>query len=504
LRLHGSILSHKHGRQVQNTDELPGNRTKPPHPKTNWTHNSSVILSGRMDRSLLALLAALWALPVLAQSQIETNVQSLLRDLVRLASVNPPGGETRTARYLEGTARKAGIECELLGDDPQRLNFVARLHGSGAQRPLLLMAHSDVVPADPKQWTFDPFSAELHDGFIYGRGTVDTLGLLAAEMAVLLELQASQVTLSRDVILLSESDEEAGSTGIQWMIRNAWPKIDAEFALNEGGNWSHLGGVAVFRIQTAEKIPARAVLTAHGTAGHGSLPRADNPVVHLARAIARLADADQPVRLNPTTRRYFNEMARLPAYAWLLPLLPELEKPQSAPAAARRIREHEPELAAQLQTTVSPTMLSAGVKINVVPNAAEARVDVRRLPSEPRDEVYQRFRRIIDDPAVTVEPEQGQQMPDTEPSSMTTDLYRAMEQVFQETSPGARVVPFMLLGATDGSFLRAKGMAVYGVPVFDIPRAESRAHGNDERLAVENLSRGSRLLLQIVKKVCVQ
>ncbi len=432
--------------------------------------------------------------------EIGTRARQYLTDLIRLDTTNPPGNETRVAEYLKQVATANGITWELLGANPSRLNFVARLPGAGhGIRPLLLMAHSDVVPADRAQWTVDPFSAVFKGGYIYGRGAQDDKSLLAAEMAVLVELKRTGTKLNRDIILLSEADEEAGSTGITWLIQNAYGKIDAEFALNEGGAaLDTKSGTRLYQIQTAEKIPTRVVLTSRGIAGHGSLPRPDNPVVHLARAIDALADADQPVRLSTTTRRYFNEVSDLPDYEWLKPFLTKLEDPTTASAAANEIRSHDPELSAMLRTTVSPTMLRAGSKVNVIPNVAEAEIDVRRLPNETRQEVEARFREIINDPAVEVSRETGQDMPSTEPSSLTTGLYLAMEKVFHAAHPGAVVVPYMSRGATDGSFLRQKGMAVYGVPVFVREKGESRAHGNDERLSPENLARGTELLWKIV------
>jgi acetylornithine deacetylase/succinyl-diaminopimelate desuccinylase-like protein len=436
-------------------------------------------------------------------SELGVRARQYLIDLVRLDTTNPPGSETRVAEYLSHVAAANGIGCELLGVDSSRLNFVARLPGStrGA-RPLLLMAHSDVVPADRAQWSADPFSGELNGGFIYGRGAQDDKSLLAAELAVMVELKRRGTKLNRDVILLSEADEEAGSTGISWLIRNAYSKIDAEFALNEGGAaLDTKGGTRIFQIQTAEKIPTRVILTAKGVAGHGSLPRPDNAVVHLARAIERLADADQPVRLNTTTRRYFSEIVKQPDYRWLEPLLAKLEDSTAAGGAANEIRAKDAELNAMLRTAVSPTMLQAGTKVNVIPNIAEARIDVRRLPNETREEVETRFREIINDPAVEVSREPGQDMPATEPSSLTTALYTAMDQVFRESHPGSVVVPYMSRGATDGSYLRQKGMAVYGVPVFLREGGESRAHGNDERISPANLAHGAELLLKIVMTV---
>jgi acetylornithine deacetylase/succinyl-diaminopimelate desuccinylase-like protein len=439
-----------------------------------------------------------------AQTGIPLGERALkyLTDLVRIDTTNPPGGETAVAEYLKREAEKEGIACELLGDDPSRLNFIARLPGRGEARPLLLMAHSDVVPADRSQWTVDPFAGELRDSFLYGRGAQDDKGLLAAELAVMVELKRRGTPLKRDVILLAEADEEAGSTGIQWLIEHAWPKIDAEFAVNEGGfAMDTPSGRRIFNIQTAEKIPSRVVLRASGTAGHGSLPRPDNPVVRVARAVAKLADAEQPVRMNATTRRYISALGKLEDYRWLAPLAPRLEARQQAAATASLIREREPELAALLQTTVSPTMLEAGTKINVIPNVAEAQIDVRRLPNETREEVVARFRRIINDPAVEIRPAAGQEMPATEPSSMTTTLYAAMEEVFTAASPGAVVIPYMTRGATDGAFLRKKGMAVYGAPIFLREDRQSRAHGNDERISVGNLNQGAELLWKIVTRV---
>ena len=449
------------------------------------------------------LLFLFSASPSAAQPNgIGERAQRYLADLIRLDTTNPPGNETRVANYLKKVADDEGIACELVGGDPARLNFIARLDGASG-RPLLLMAHSDVVPADRTQWSVDPFSATIRDGYVYGRGSQDDKSLLAAELAVLVELKHHGTPLKRPVILLSEADEEADSSGIQWLIKNAYSKINAEFAINEGGfAFDAPSGQRVFQIQTAEKIPSRVTLTAHGSAGHGSLPRPDNPVVHLARAIARVADADQPIRLNTTTRRYFREIAKLPDYRWVAPYMPKLESNNGAAlAAANEIRTRDPELDAQLRTTMSPTILTAGMKINVIPNVAEAQVDIRRLPDETLEEIVARVRRIVKDPAVEVTLAPGQTMPSTEPSSLTTSLYQAMEKVFQRLPARSVVIPYMSRGATDGSFLREKGMAVYGAPVFMRENNESRAHGNDERLRLQDLAAGSNLLWQIVESV---
>ncbi len=436
------------------------------------------------------------------QESLPERVQGYLIDLVRINTSNPPGNETRVAQYLKSVADREGIPAEILGGNPARMNFLARLSGNGQRRPLLLMAHSDVVPAEAANWTVAPFSGAVQEGFIYGRGTLDDKSLLAAELAVLVELKRTGRPLARDVILLSESDEEASSTGIEWILRKAWPGVDAEFALNEGGMAAGLpGGTRVFQIQTAEKVPMPVVLRARGTAGHGSLPRADNPLVRVARALVRLAEADQPVLLNDTSRRYLQEMAKLDGYKWLGPLLPRLAQSQTSMAAAAQIRSRDPELDAQLRTTVSPDVFHAGSVFNVIPGVAEAQVDVRRLPNETREEVLARLRRMVRDSFVEVVPLAGHNMPSTAPSPLSTDLYQAMETVFRQAAPGAVVVPYMTRGATDGSYLRQKGMAVYGVPLFMRQDKDNRAHGNDERISAGSLRDGTGLLWEIVVRV---
>jgi acetylornithine deacetylase/succinyl-diaminopimelate desuccinylase-like protein len=421
------------------------------------------------------------------------RTRQYLTDLVRLDTSNPPGNETRVADYLKKVADSFGIPAEEVGSDPKRLNFVARLRGSGGKgRPLLLMAHSDVYPVSPdqaKQWTENPFGAELKNGYIYGRGTLNAKSLLAAELAVMVEIKRRNLKLDRDVILVSEGDGEAGMTGIQWLIQNGWSKIDAEFALNDGGSLIESNsGAKVFGIQTMEKIPTRVILTAHGTVGTGALPRPDNPYVHLADAVSRLSKADQPIRVNPTTRRYLGQLSNLSEYAWLAPLLPKLDNPTTAPAAAAQIRSRDDELDAMLHTTISISSL-----------ASEAQLDVRRMPSETREEVLARLRQIVNDNSVDVAFAPGPPMPTAQSSPRTTDLYKAMERAIARIYPrDAVVTPYMSRGATDSGFLRSRGVPVYGVPLFLREPGEPRVRLADERITPKSLDDGVELLWQIV------
>jgi acetylornithine deacetylase/succinyl-diaminopimelate desuccinylase-like protein len=426
-------------------------------------------------------------------------------DLIRLDTSNPPGNETRVAEYLKEVADAQGIPCELIGADPKRMNFVARLHGAGKNRPLLLMAHSDVVPADRTQWTIDPFAAELRNGAIYGRGAWDDKSLLATELAVMVEIKRRNIRLSRDLILLAEADEEEGASGIQWIIQHAWPKIDAEFALNEGGVvLDTKEGSKIFEVQTAEKVLLKVLLTVKGTTGQGSLPRDDNPIVRLSRAVVKLTEAEQPVRIAAPVRRYFREISKLPEYAWLAPLLPRLENPATSQAAAREIRTHDAELDAMLRTTISPTVVragSTGARNNVIPNTAEAQLDVRRLLPETREEVLERIREMVGDSGIEVTLAPGPQIPANEPSPIATPLYKAIERAVARAYPHDSVVPYLSRAATDAAFLRARGVPVYGVPIFSKDAGENRAHGNDERISPRNIEEGAGLLWQMVLEI---
>ena len=452
---------------------------------------------------LAACLAVCLTDRAAASEGITERARRYLTELVRLDTTNPPGNETRAANWLKAVADRESIPSELAGPSPARLNFIARLPARApSARPLLLMAHTDVVPADSRQWTVPPFSAEIRRGFLYGRGTLDDKSLLAAELAVLVELKRENRHLSRDIILLAEGDEEAGSTGMQWLVRHVWQKIDAEFALNEGGFAMDLpSGTRLYEIQTSEKVPTPVILRARGTEAHGSLPRPDNPVLRLSRAIVKLAEADQPVRLNPTTRRYFGEMARLLEYRWLAAMLPRFDRPLEAVAAANEVRDRDPELDAQLRTTVSPDTLRAGNVFNVIPAAAEAHLDVRRLPNETREEVIARLRSTVNDELVEIVPLAGHNMPATEPSGLTTSLYRAMETVLRKAHPNAVVVPYMQRGSTDASWLRQRGMPVYGPPIFLRDEKDNRAHAVDERITPASFDAGVELLARIVKAV---
>ena len=447
-----------------------------------------------MLRSLLAAGAAavVLASPVRAQlpdfDAAGDEAVEILQSLIRIDTSNPPGNETLVAEYVRDLLAEEGIDGEIYSLDPDRGNLVARLRGNGSKDPVLILAHSDVVGVEPDLWTGDAFSGEIQDGYVYGRGATDDKDMIAAGVQVMLMLKRQGLALDRDIILLVEAGEE-GSTefGIDYMVENHLEKIQAEFALNEGGG-SHLtdaGEVDRVTIGTAEKVPWRRIrLVARGTSGHGSAPRVDNPVVRLAAAVAKLGENQMPKRLNETTREYFRRLAEI-SPPELAVFYANVEDPVLGPVAEEYFRHNDIASNSMLRTSVSPNVIQGGFRYNVIPGEAEATLDVRALPDEDMDEFLAELERRIDDPLVEVVPPESWR-PSGPPSSLDTDLFRALESTQGVMYPDAVTLPMMLTGATDSAQLRAAGIPTYGIgaPSTDDDR---RAHGNDERISVQSM-----------------
>ena len=410
------------------------------------------------------------------------------RSLVQLDTTS--GHETLAVNYLKKVLEAEGIPTQTFALNPNRANLVARLKGNGSKRPLLILAHTDVVGVQKEKWPVDPFGAVMKDGYVWGRGSKDDKPVLTANLMTMLLLKRSAVPLDRDVIFLAESGEEADleGVGINYMVREHFADIDAEFAMTEGGGAViDNGRVRQVDIGTAEKIPARARLVAKGTAGHGSVPRLDNPLVHLGAAVEKAGTWETPMRLNETTRTYFEKMAtisspeRAAVYKSLL-------DPKTAASAQKFLREKEPEEYSMLRTSVVPTILKAGVGANVIPSEAEATLDIRALPDENIDAFYAQLAKVINDPAVRIE-----RIPQTRPpspaSKLGTEMYQALERAAKAIYPGAAVIPGMSTGASDMAQLRAKGIQAYGVGPASTESDDLNypAHGDVERLAESSL-----------------
>ncbi len=441
---------------------------------------------------MMVLLSALWnaaaapATPDFDSAHEETL--KILTGFIRVDTVNPPGNESRGAEYLKRFLDAEGIPSEILALEAGRGNLVARLKGSGRKKPLLLMAHLDVVGVEREKWTVDPFAGVIKDGYVYGRGASDDKGMGAVCLEVLLLLHRLKVPLDRDVIFLAEAGEESSTyVGIDFMAGKHWEKIESEFALNEGGRiYEKEGKVQYVGVATTEKVPRPVFLTARGVSGHGSKPRLDNPIVRLAAAVARVGQWQPPMRLNETTRAFFKRLAAIspPEEAFLFQ---HLEDPALGLMVQEKLRVTNIGYNSMLRTSISPTVFKAGFRNNVIPGDATATLDVRWLPDEDQEAFAQVLRRLIDDPAVEVAmAETGGRKP-SPPSRLDTELFRALERVQQRMFPEAATLPVMLTGATDSAQLRAKGVQVYGIGNVSTEEDSARVHGNDERTSVAGL-----------------
>jgi acetylornithine deacetylase/succinyl-diaminopimelate desuccinylase-like protein len=430
-----------------------------------------------------------------------------LQRLIRINTVNPPGNELAVARYLDDVLRAAGIETQLFEPTPGRAAFVARLRGSGARQPVVIMAHMDVVGVEPEQWTADPFGGEIRDGFVYGRGAIDDKGMLAANLVTMLLLKRHVVdaggTLARDVVFVANSDEEAGGTwGMKWLIDNHPELVRGEFALNEGGRTRVVGGRPLYvAVQNTEKVSHVVTMTARGPGGHASIPLAGNAIVRLGRALAAIGAHREPAVLTPTTREFFAQLGRRwPDPAERRAML------DVASGEPRRMRGGERVLArisvldAVLRAGVSAAIVEGGIRSNVIPTDATATLNVRTLPGQSLDAVLARLRRAVADPLVSFEvTSRGDDAP---ASDFDSPMFQALRESVRDLDPSLLVVPYLSTGATDSAQLRAWGMQAFGVLPFPLAQEdEDRMHGNDERVPVSAMGFGTRLIYGAVLRV---
>jgi acetylornithine deacetylase/succinyl-diaminopimelate desuccinylase-like protein len=434
-------------------------------------------------------LSIFLCIPLWGQWRIDWNSQKteILHHYRSLIQIDTRAGkETKAVEYLRRVLEAEGIPTKTFALDPARANLVARLKGNGSKRPLLILAHTDVVGVQLEKWPVDPFSAALKDGYVWGRGSVDDKCVLAANLMVMLLLKRNTVALDRDVIFLAESGEEADTAGvgINFMVEKHYDEIDAEFSLTEfGGGTIEAGKVVTMDIGTAEKVPARVRLVATGTSGHGSAPRADNALIHLGAAVEKVGRWQTPMLLNDTTRTYFEKLATI-SPPEVAAHYKGLFRAESAEASQRYLLDTDPRAYSMLRTSVVPTMLKAGVGVNVIPSEAEATLDIRALPDEEISKFYAEMARVINDSAIKIVPLPAMRPP-SPPSRLDTEMYRVLERVSKEMYPGVTVVPQMSAGASDKAQLRAKGQQSYGIgPLGTIEdRTNYSAHSDVERLA---------------------
>ena len=439
--------------------------------------------------------------------RVRTQTVEHLQRLLRMNTVNPPGNEIEVARYLDEVLRAEGIETRLFEPAPGRAAVVARIRGDGTRQPVVIMAHMDVVGVEREHWSVDPFGGEVKDGFIYGRGAIDDKGMLAANLVTMLLLKRHVVDaggrLARDVVFVANSDEEAGGDyGMGWLIDHHPDLVRGEFAVNEGGRTRIVRGRTLYvAVQNTEKVSHVLTVTAHGPGGHASVPLAGNAVFRLGRALAAIGAHREPVQLTPTTRRFFGDLAQV----W-----PErLERAAMSDVASRDARRvargaktlaRMPVFDAVLRNGISAAMVEGGIRHNVIPTHASATLNVRTLPGQSIDALVSRLAKAVADPLVEITvTERGLDAP---ASDFASPMFAAIVDAVRELDPSLAVVPYMSTGATDSARLRAWGMQAFGVLPFPLAQEdEDRMHGNDERIPVESLHFGVRLMHGAVLRV---
>ena len=455
-------------------------------------------------RACLAVLFSCIAIRAHALDPQQQLTLDIFKDLIEINTVTATGDTARAAEAMAARLRAAGFagsDVQVLSPAPRKGNLVARLRGSGARRPILLLAHLDVVPANPADWSVEPFKLTERDGYFYGRGTSDDKYMAASFVANLIRYRQEGYRPDRDIIVALETDEEIldrNALGIQWLLKHHRDLIDAEFALNEGGGVGLKAGKPIRNsVQTSEKVSLTYQLEVTDRGGHSAVPRADNPIYRLAEGLSRLSKFRFPIRLNETTRAYFERTAELENDQIAADIRSVISShPDAASLSVMRLAAN-PVYNAQLRTTCVATMLEGGHAYNALPQAARATVNCRIMPGEPPDEVKTTLLAVLADDRIVVR--QIGEAVLSGPSPLHDEIMGAIAKLSAEFWPGAPVVPIMSAGATDGSYLRNAGIPTYGHSGLAGDIDDVRAHGRDERVLVSSFFAGHEYLYRLVK-----
>jgi acetylornithine deacetylase/succinyl-diaminopimelate desuccinylase-like protein len=454
------------------------------------------------------LLLGLMLAPLIAAAQTSPTEQAALREiyreLVEINTTDSVGDNTRAAEAMAARLRAAGFpaaDVQVLAPAPRKGNLVARFRGTGVRKPLLLLAHLDVVEARREDWTTDPFTLVEKDGYFYGRGTSDDKAMAAIFVDSFIRLRREGFQPTRDIILALTADEELGSSskynGVRWLLANHRELIEAELVINEGGGGEIRGGRhTVNRLQTSEKVPLNFRLDVTNPGGHSSRPRKDNAIYQLAEGLVRLSAFEFPPSLNDTTRMYFERTATQHS-GQLAEDMRGAAKTPPDPAALARLSA-DPLYNSSLRTTCVATRLEAGHATNALPQTARATVNCRVLPGEKPEDVQATLVRALASDKITVTA--ISEFISSPPSPLNPELMTRVERITSEMWPGALVIPSMSTGATDSRWLRNAGMASYGISGIFYAR-DSRSHGQDENVSVAAFYEGQTFLHRLVKEL---
>lgn len=425
-----------------------------------------------------------------------------MRDYLRINTSNPPGNELAAAQFFKKILDQEGIENQVFEFKPGRADIWARLKGDGSKRPLILLSHMDVVTSDPSQWKVDPFSAEIIDGAIYGRGAQDMKQEGLAQLVAMVMLKREGVRLNRDIILLATSDEEVDGIGTDWMIANKRDLLEnAEYLITEGGDnlLRHDGRVEAVNVDVAEKSPFWLKLTAHGEPGHASIPMADSAPNRLIRALYRVINYQTELKVLPVIEEHFKALAPTQK-GELATRFADMRGALLDKAFAARMSA-DPRYAYLLRNTVSLTRLQGSQQTNVIPGEAVAHLDVRLLPGEDSQAFLQLMKKVVDDPSITVEP-QSDDFRKANASDVNTTLFGIFREVSAAYWPGAPVVPTITSGYTENQRYREIGITCYGFTPYAATHEEGTTeHGNNERVRVEEVRRAPKILFDVVAEL---
>jgi acetylornithine deacetylase/succinyl-diaminopimelate desuccinylase-like protein len=457
----------------------------------------------KFDKALLFLSVV--ACPLLAAPAPDFDAAAkeavpLLQTYLRINTTNPPGHERKAAEFFKAIFDREGIENEIYDQGDDRADILARLPGNGRKRPLILLNHMDVVPAEAARWKVPPFSGELKDGYIWGRGATDMKGTAICQLMTVLLLKRSGAKLDRDVIFLGTADEEEGTShnGVHWMLENAKEKLrNAEFVLTEGNTLSvENGKTTAWNVDVTEKSILWLKMIATGKAGHASIPEPEGAVAHLVRAVNRILSFEPPVRLIPAVEAYFKQLSRS-APDDLKPLLSDPSAALNDPVSRKKLLE-DPFRNACLRETISVTGLSGSSKVNVIPGEATATLDVRLLPGDKVDEFLATLKSVAGDPSIRFEVISSGIATE---SSTDSELFRAIGRARDRLEPGVPILTPPLTSTTDSSLLRQAGLVAYGFEPFHLAEDDDHSHGDNERISPENIRFGLEVTHFVVSDV---
>jgi acetylornithine deacetylase/succinyl-diaminopimelate desuccinylase-like protein len=435
--------------------------------------------------------------------EVRDEAVEILRNYIRINTTNPPGNELEAALFLEGIVRKEGVETTLYESAPGRANLLAVCPGTNKAKPLILLHHMDVVPAEADKWDLDPFGGIIKDGFVYGRGAIDMKGNGVTELMALLLLKRHRIPLNRDVIFLATADEEVGGRwGVKWMLQQEPSLKEAACVLNEGGCVlvRDNGELDHYEIATAQKVVAQFAVKAKGRTGHGSMPHGDSATVRLIRALDRLVAWQTPLVIIPLVKAYFANLAKVRSPEEIKGYQ-DIEEGLRDPSFAEAFIAN-PQYNAMVRNTITPTILKAGQKINVIPSEAEAAFDCRLLPGTSGTAFFAQLREVVKDEEIEIVPLPEFESTPLPPSPTDNELYQAIEQVAQRKDPGCVVTPFLITGATDSRFFRQIGIPCYDFSPFRLQLEDAKlVHGHNERISTENLGFASEVIFEIVTEV---